>query len=112
MNRTQAARRIRNLRDSIKEQEAEVKELISEHFSYIGEGDVEVHGDYIVRGVPTVRFDPGLARKILDSATLDLISETVPSSKKAKENLAPNVYQSLQKHHAPSVRVILPEEDE
>lgn len=112
MDAEQAARRIKALRDEIKADEEEVKELIAEHFSHLSEGKSEVLGDYVVEARPVVRFSVPLAYKILTEKEIERISVTKPDSKLAKEFLDPETYQSLQAHFSPSIRVGLPEDEE
>lgn len=112
MDSAQAARRIRSLREEIKSHELEIKELIAGHFSGLNVGESEVAGQYVVRASPNVRFDPSLARKELTEEEFSSILETVPSSKKAKELLAPATYAKLQRQFQPTIKVVDPEEEE
>lgn len=110
MDAEQAARRIKALRDEIKADEEEVKELIAEHFSHLSEGKSEVVGEYVVEARPVVRFDVPTALKLLTEEEIKRISVTKPDSKLAKEFLSPEEYALVQKHFAPSIRVGLPED--
>ena len=110
MNREQAARRIKALRDQVKANEEEVKELIAEHFSHLAEGKSEVLGEYVVEARPVVRFDIPTALKLLTKEEIERISVTKPDSKLAKEFLSPEEYGLCQRHYQPSIRVGLPED--
>jgi len=112
VDKAQAAKRIRALRAEIKSHEIEVKDLISTHFSSLHEGESENAGRYIVKATPNVRFDPALARKVLTEEEFESILETAPSSKKAKELLAPVKYAMLQKTFQPTIKIVDPEEED
>lgn len=112
MDAEQAARRIKALRDEIKADEEEVKELIAEHFSHLSEGKSEVLGDYVVEARPVVRFDVPTALKLLTKDEIERISISKPDSKLAKALLPPDEYLMCQRHFSPSIRVGLPEDEE
>lgn len=111
MDKAQAAKRIRNLRDEIKAHQVEITELVAEHFSSLNVGESLAAGRYIVQATPNVRFDPALAAKVLTPEEFSAILESVPSSKKAKEMLSPARYAETQKKFQPTIGVVDMEEE-
>ncbi len=106
----QAAQRIFLLKQAIKDQEAEVKNLTEQFFSS-RDLDTYVEGAFQVKVERNARFDAATAKANLTPEQYESILSLSPDSKKAKDVLAPADYHKAQKEFAPKVSITLPKED-
>lgn len=97
------------LGQQIKGLEEEREEL----YASLGTLDVRDYaaGPYILKVTRTVRFDPVLARKVLDPAQFQSILATKPDAALAKAVLDPDTYKSVQKEYGLTRRIV-PVDDE
>ena len=100
--------RIYALRASIKEAEAEVKDLVAS-LGDLPEGSY-VAGDYLVKATPTKRFDPATAKRNLTDREFKGILKSVPDSALAKAKLDEETYALCQKVYGMTVKVEVPDE--
>lgn len=105
----QTIRRIVLLKESIKEQEAQVAEL----FDSLGELEYQDYlaGDYILKVQPNVRFDAATARKVLTPEEFESILLPKPDSTLAKKVLGEERFKDTQKLLG-ARRTIVPVEDD